>query len=64
MRWYHELCIYAACGVLTASAMKGLSVKGMEKGEWLAVAVFWPLFALLLIIVLTIKIFDKKRGEE
>lgn len=64
MMWYHEICIYTIFGVLTGSAMKWWAVKGMEKGEWLAIAVFWPLFALLLIIVLTIKIFDKKRGEE
>lgn len=59
MMWYHELCIYAACGVLTASATKGWAVKDMEKGEWLAVAVFWPLFALLLVLVLIIKMFEK-----
>lgn len=65
MRWYHEICIYAVCGVLTASAMRVWCEDGeLGKGEWLAVAVFWPLFALLLIIVLTIKIFNKKRGEE
>lgn len=60
MRWYHELLIYAVCGVLTASAMRVWCEDGeFGKGETIAVGIFWPFFALLLFIVLIIKMFEK-----
>lgn len=64
MMWYHELCIYAACGVLTASAMRVWCEDGeLGNGETLAVGIFWPFFALLLVAVLIIKMFNKKGGK-
>lgn len=60
MRWYHELLIYAVCGVLTASAMRVWCEDGeLGNGETLAVGIFWPFFALLLFIVFIIKTFEK-----
>lgn len=60
MTWYNELIIYAVCGVLTACAMRVWCEYGeLGKGETITVGIFWPLFALLLFIVLIIKMFEK-----
>ena len=60
MRWYHEICIYAVCGVLTASAMRVWCEDGeLGNGETIAVGIFCPFFALLLFIVLIIKMFEQ-----
>lgn len=64
MMWYHELLIYAVCGVLTACAMRVWCDDGeIGKGETLAVGIFWPFFALLLVTALVIKLFNKKGGK-
>lgn len=62
MMWYQELCIYAACGVLTACAMKE-SLKDGDAGwrEMILFAILWPFFAFMLAVVLVIKIFDKDK---
>ena len=65
MRWYNELLIYAVCGVLTASAMRVWCEDGeLGKGETIAVGIFWPFFALMLVAVLIVKIISRKGGEE
>lgn len=61
MTWYNEMLIYAVCGVLTASAMRVWCGDGeLGKGETIAVGIFWPFFALMLVAALVVKIFNKK----
>ena len=65
MRWYHEICIYSVCGVLTASAMRVWCEDGeLGKGETTAVGIFWPFFALMLVAVLIVKLFNKEGGKD
>lgn len=65
MMWYNELLIYAVCGVLTASAMRVWCDDGeLGKGETIAVGIFWPFFAIMLVAVLVVKIISRKGGED
>lgn len=60
MRLYHELCIYAVCGVLTASAMRVWCKEGeIKTTEMIIIGILWPIFAMLLAAAFIIKMFEK-----
>lgn len=65
MMWYKELPIYAVCGVLTACAMRAWCDDGeLGKGETVAVGILWPLFAIMLVVVLIVKNISRKGGKK